>query len=394
MPPSPPRRGGPADRAVTPPPRQAEPTPGAGRLRERLEPALSALWYERSPSRTQRLLRAAMAPLAALTAAVAKRRRRDIRRLPPPAVPIVVVGNLVAGGAGKTPLVVALAEALVQRGWAPGIVASGYGARRSDARLVGADDDAIEHGDEPVLLARRTGRPVAAARERAQAVAALLAAHPEIDVVVSDDGLQHAGLARSVEIAVFDERGAGNARCLPAGPLRAPLSQAASMDAIVLNGNARPPLAHPHTFRFRIEPLRFVALDGHAAPVPAGEFASRLGADAAVALAATGAPRRFFDTLRTLGIDAAGIALPDHAALSAARLGAIDAPWILMTEKDAVKCAAWADARCWYLEVRALVEPGLADWLTETLHGRTPARDPRLSAVQGTAEASAGRALR
>ncbi|MCD6680366.1 MAG: tetraacyldisaccharide 4'-kinase [Burkholderiaceae bacterium] len=377
------------------PPRQQVPTTSAtGRLRERIEPALRTLWYERSPSRTLWLLRAALAPLAALTAAVARRRRHAIRRLPAPAVPVVVVGNLVAGGAGKTPLVEALVDALAQRGWTPGIVTSGYGARRHDARLVGAGDDAIEHGDEPVLLARRTGRPVAAARARRQAVQTLLAAQPSIDVVVSDDGLQHAGLARSVEIAVFDERGAGNGRCLPAGPLRAPLAQAASMDAIALNGQARPPLAHQRVFGFRIEPLHFVALDGHAAPVPAGEFASRLGSDAVVALAATGAPQRFFDTLRTLGVDAEEIALADHASISPARLDAIAAPWILMTEKDAVKCATWADARCWYLEVRALVEPALADWLNETLHGRTPARDPRLSAVQGAAEATARRPLR
>ncbi len=375
-------------------PGQRAPTPLADRLRERLEPPLRALWYTRTPTRTQRLLRAALAPLAALTAIVATRRRRAIRQLAAPQVPVVVVGNLVAGGAGKTPLVVALVEALAARGWSPGIVASGYGGRRSDARVVGADDDAREHGDEAVLLARRSGRPVSAARERAQAVRALLAAHPDVDVVVSDDGLQHAGLARSVEIAVFDERGAGNGRCLPAGPLRAPLAQAASTDAIVLNGAARPPLAHPRTFRFRVEALRFIALDGHAAPVPAREFAARIGNDAVVAIAATGAPQRFFDTLRTLAVDAREIALADHAVIEAARLDAIEAPWILMTEKDAVKCASRVDARCWFLEVRADVEPGLADWLTETLHGRTPARDPRLSAVQGTAEAAARRPIR
>ncbi len=375
------------------PQRRAQ-TSVADRLRERLEPSLRALWYDTSPSRRHRLLRLALAPLGALTAGVAARRRHRIRHLPAPEVPIVVVGNLVAGGAGKTPLVVALVEALAQRGWTPGIVASGYGARRRDARIVGTEDDALEHGDEPVLLARRTGHPVAAARQRAQAVQVLLATHPEIDVVVSDDGLQHEGLARSVEIVVFDERGVGNGQCLPAGPLRAPLSQARSMDAIALNGQARPPLAHPLAFRFRIEPLRFVALDGHAAPVPAHELTGRIGKDAAVAIAATGAPGRFFDTLRALAVDARGIALPDHAVIDRSRLDAIDAPWILMTEKDAVKCASWADARCWFLEVRAIVEPGLADWLTETLHGRTPARDPRLSAVQGTAEAAARRARR
>lgn len=363
------------------------------RLRPSLEPALHALWYARSPTLAQRAMQLALAPLALLTAHVATRARAQIARLPPPAVPVVVVGNLIAGGAGKTPLVAALVDALATRGWSPGVVTSGYGAARADARLVRPDDDALEQGDEPVLLARRTGRPVAAARERAEAVRTLLAAHPEIDVVVSDDGLQHRQLARSVEIAVFDERGAGNARCLPAGPLRAPLMQAASMDAIALNGEARPPIGHDRTFRFRVEPLRFVALDGHATPVPASEFASRLANAEVVAIAATGAPQRFFDTLRTLGVQAQEIALPDHAAIDAERLQAIDAPWIVMTEKDAVKCAAWADERCWFLEVSAVLAPGLADWLIETLHGRTPARNPRLPAVQGPAEATAGRPL-
>ncbi|HEY0878535.1 MAG TPA: tetraacyldisaccharide 4'-kinase [Zeimonas sp.] len=375
-------------------PKGRSPTRFADRLRAQLEPALRALWYSRTPSLAQRLLRAALAPLAVLTAAVATNRRRAISRLPRPAVPVVVIGNLVAGGAGKTPLVVALVEALVEHGRRPGIVASGYGALRSDARLVAGDDDAVEHGDEPVLLARRTGRPVAAARERAQAVRVLLEAHPEVDVVVSDDGLQHARLARSVEIVVFDERGVGNARCLPAGPLRAPLTQAASMDAIALNGAARPPLAHDREFRFRVEAVRFLSLDGHAGPVPAHEFASHVGAGPVVAIAATAAPQRFFDTLRALAVDAHEIALPDHAVLDAARLRAIDASWIVMTEKDAVKCAAWADARCWFLEVRALPEPGLAEWLIGKLHGRTIARDPRLSAVQGAAEAAAGRTFR
>lgn len=362
----------------------------AHRLRAALESALARLWYAPDPGPMLRAAGAALAPLGALTAAVARRRRAALAGQAAPLRPTVVVGNLVAGGAGKTPLVAALVERLAERGWRPGVVASGYGARRRDARLVGPEDDALEHGDEPVLLARRTRRPVAAGRERAKAVHVLLERHPEIDVVVSDDGLQHAGLARTVEIAVFDERGAGNGRCLPAGPLRAPLAQAATMDALALNGDARAPIEHPHAFRFRIEPVRFVAFAAPAAPVSVAEFARRFAGSEGMAIAATGAPQRFFDTLRSLGLRARTLALPDHAVLDAATLAAIDAPWIVMTEKDAVKCAAWADARCWWLEVRAVPESRLADWLIEKLHGRTPARDPRLSAVQGAAEAAPG----
>lgn len=325
---------------------------------------------------------------------MATRRRLAIARLAAPPVPVVVVGNLVAGGAGKTPLVVALVEALGQRGWHPGVLASGYGARRGDARVVPADGDALEHGDEPVLLARRTGRPVAAGRARAHALRTLLAAHPEVDVVVSDDGLQHAHLARSVEIAVFDDRGVGNGRCLPAGPLRAPLAQAMSVDAIALNGAARAPLPHPRTFGFRIEPVCFVALDGERAPVPTGEFARGIVGRDVLAVAATGAPQRFFATLRTLGIDARTVAFADHAVIDSRTLAGLEAACIVMTEKDAVKCAAWADARCWSLRVRAIPEPGFVDWLIETLHGPTPARNPRMPAVQGAAQEAAGGALR
>lgn len=362
--------------------------------RDRLEASLHSLWYASAPSPRQRLAAALLAPIGALTALVAARRRRAIARLPAPPVPVVVVGNLVAGGAGKTPLVVALVEALGRHGWRPGVVASGYGARRGDARIVPADGDALEHGDEAVLLARRTGRPVAAGRARAEALRTLLDAHPEIDVVVSDDGLQHAHLARSVEIAVFDERGAGNGRCLPAGPLRAPLTQATSVDAIALNGEARAPLRHPRTFGFRIEAECFAALHGGRAPVPADEFARGIGAHDVLAVAATGAPQRFFATLRALGIDARTLAFADHAVIDSRTLAGLEAACIVMTEKDAVKCAAWADARCWSLRVRAIPEPGFVEWLIETLHGRTPARNPRMPAVQGAAQETAGRTLR
>lgn len=342
-------------------------------LREATESLLRRLWYAPAPGPGLRLLRAVLAPLSGLTAFVATRRRDRIARLPAPPRPTVVVGNFVAGGAGKTPLVAALVGVLGERGWRPGIVASGYGARRSDARIVAASDDAAEHGDEPVLLARTTGHPVAAGRDRAAAVTALLAGSPEVDVIVSDDGLQHPTLARDVELAVFDERGAGNARLLPAGPLRAPIAQARSMHALLLNGAARAPIDHPRVFRFHVEPRRFVKVDGSGAPVAAAGFAARIGDDEVVAIAATGAPGRFFDTLRALGLRPRCIELPDHATIDAARIRAIRAPWILMTTKDAVKCAAWADRRCWALEVHAALDPDFVDWLIGTIRGRTTA---------------------
>jgi tetraacyldisaccharide 4'-kinase len=342
-------------------------------LRRGLESLLQRLWYAGDPGLALRALRAGLAPLSALTAAVASARRARLRALPAPWPPVVVVGNLVAGGAGKTPLVAAIATALLGKGLRPGIVASGYGAARSDARLVRAGDDPAQAGDEPLLLAQTTGVPVAAARRRADAVALLHSAHPELDLVISDDGLQHAGLARSVELVVFDERGAGNGRLLPAGPLRAPLAQAAAMDALVLNGDAVAPMSHPRQYRFRVEPVRFVAVDASAAPVAAAEFAQRVGGRSLVAVAGTAAPQRFFDALRGLGLRPRCIALGDHATLQPADLAALAEEVVVMTGKDAVKCAAWADERCWALEVRAVPEPRFIDWLTETIRGRTTA---------------------
>ena len=342
-------------------------------LRRRFESLLQRLWYDAAPGPGTRILRLALAPLAALTGLVARRSRARLRALPAPRPPVVVVGNLVAGGAGKTPLVAALAAALAGRGLHPGIVASGYGASRDDARLVRPDDDPAQAGDEPLLLARTTGLPVAAGRRRAQALARLLDAHPGLDVVISDDGLQHATLARSVELVVFDERGVGNGRLLPAGPLRAPLAQAASMDAVVLNGDAAAPIAHPRQYRFRVEPLHFVAVDGHAEPLDPQAFARRAAGHPMVAVAGIAAPQRFFATLRALGLQPRCVELGDHATLAAAELAALPATYVVMTAKDAVKCAAWADTRCWALEVRAVPDPALIDWLTETIRGRTPA---------------------
>jgi tetraacyldisaccharide 4'-kinase len=342
-------------------------------LRRRLEPLLRQLWYASEPGAVLRLVRAGLAPLAALTGWVARRRRATLRGLAAPRPPLLVVGNLVAGGAGKTPLVAAIATSLASRGLHPGIVASGYGATRDDARLVRPRDDPAGAGDEPLLLAQSTGLPVAAGRRRAEAVARLLDAHPELDVVISDDGLQHAALARNVELAVFDERGAGNGRLLPAGPLRAPLEQAASMDALVLNGDAVAPLAHPRQYRFRIEPLRFVAVDGHAAPLDPQAFVRRAAGHPTVAVAGIAAPQRFFATLRALGLQPRCVELGDHATLGPAELAAMPATFVVMTAKDAVKCAAWADGRCWALEVQAVPDPALIDWLTETIRGRTPA---------------------
>ena len=389
-------------------------------IRERLEPALRALWFARSPGPAAAVAGALLSPLSRLTARVAARQRARILALPEPPVPVVVVGNLVVGGAGKTPLVTAIVSALAERGWKPAIVASGYGASREDARLVGPDDPPETAGDEALLLAQLSARPVAAGRRRAEALAPLLAAHPEIDVVVSDDGLQHAALPRTLEIAVFDRRGAGNGRLLPAGPLREPLAHLATMDAVALNGDeasvpdvpdaaTRPAAAAaataassptgPQTFRFRVVPYRFVRVDGLGEPLSGAAFRalveSRSPARGAVRLAAVagiGEPKRLFDTLAGLGLNPGRRLAPgDHRTIDAATLRALDVDFVVMTTKDAVKCRRWADDRCWALEVRAEPEPGFVDWLDHELReaslGQTSAGHPGVPDLQGPAEA-------
>lgn len=374
--------------------------------RQRIESLLTRLWFAPTPGLALRLVGLCLAPLAWLVGTVATRRRQRIAALPLPSIPVVIVGNLVVGGVGKTPLVGAIAAALAERGWRPGLLARGHGARRHDARLVGALDDPAETGDEPVLLARQGGHPVAAGAQRAAALALLRSSHPEVDLVVSDDGLQHEGLPRTVEIAVFDARGAGNGRLLPAGPLREPLRHAQDMDAVLLNGDARCPTAARRSFRFAIEPGVFVRIARGPAPAPGlpdtlspeafrAHVAAACGRSdapgALVAVAGIGAPQRFFDTLARLGLPPAQTLCPgDHQPLTPETLAALDARFIVMTTKDAVKCEAWADDRCWALQASARLDPAFVDWLDDTLRettlGSAPARHPGLPDLQGPAQ--------
>ncbi|MGQ0383341.1 MAG: tetraacyldisaccharide 4'-kinase [Gammaproteobacteria bacterium] len=310
---------------------------------------LIATWY--GDGRGGRFL----LPLAWLFAAVARLRRTLYARgwlaRYRSSRPVVVVGNVTAGGTGKTPLVAWLAGQLVARGLRPGIVLRGYGADRGAARRIAAGDDVRRTGDEALLLARRTGVPVAAATRRADAVRLL---ESECDLILCDDGLQHYALARDLEVAVVDgQRGLGNGRLLPAGPLREPASRLHEVGAVVVNGAG---FAWPRAIRMRLEPVAAVALaDG--ARRPLSDFAGR----PVVAAAAIGNPSRFFEMLRDHGIGADERAFPDHAAWSPVQAGAGAGRVLLMTEKDAVKCTGdgWLDA--WYVEIEARVEePGAA----------------------------------
>ena len=357
-------------------------------LRRLLERLLLYIWFGRGPGPAAgRLL---LTPLALITAHISRRRRERIRGLPRPPLPVVVLGNLVAGGAGKTPLVIAIARHLNARGWRVGLLASGYRARRSEARLVKADDDARDHGDEPVLLALSTGLPVAAGRFRDEALHQLMHAHPDLTVVLADDGLQHTRLPRSLEVAVFDARGVGNGCLLPAGPLREPLDHLRQMDALMLNDQARTPegLDPPATFRFRVVPDRFIPLAPGGQALDIQSFRQHCASAARgslLALAGIAQPARFFQTLQTLGLSPSRfLPLDDHAVIDPTFLAAQPEAIIVMTGKDAVKCRLSADSRCWWLDLSTECDPAFITWLEEQL-GRTTAGYSGLPDLQGPA---------
>lgn len=344
---------------------------------------LPALWFAR------RLMPALLPllPLSWLFSALAALRRalyrRGVLRRAAAGVPVVVVGNITVGGSGKTPAVLALCAELLARGRRPGIVSRGYGAAASPPRRVRPDDDPARVGDEPLLLARRAGCPVVVGRDRAAAAALLRAEYPACDVIIADDGLQHYRLARDVEIAVFDARGAGNGRLLPAGPLREPLARLQAVDAVLWNGavEARTARAAGGTpqFTMTLAGTRFVALRDPARSCLPADLAGR----PLHAIAGIGDPERFFAQLRSLDLDFVPHPFPDHHPYVAADLAFAAGGVLLMTEKDAVKCAALELGEAWVLPVTAGIPPGLTQLILEKLDGCTPSGHSRLPGLQG-----------
>ncbi len=287
-------------------------------------------------------------------------------------VPVIIVGNIAVGGTGKTPLVGWLARALRENKMRPGIIARGYGGSAPAPRAVSVGDDPRVVGDEPLLLAT-TGFPVWIGRDRAAAARSLLAAEPKVNVIVSDDGMQHYGLDRAIEIAVVDgKRGFGNGALLPAGPLREPMWRIANVDAIVVNGvEARnmPFVTRPPMFAMQVTGDRFVNLVDPSRTVTAETFEGKR----VEAIAGIGNPRRFFDTLGDLGVRPIFHIFPDHHAYAPEDVLFPDAEIILMTDKDAIKCTAFADPRMWRLPVEATVAPGLIERVVEKIHGHEAA---------------------
>jgi len=281
-------------------------------------------------------------------------------------VPVIVVGNITAGGTGKTPLVLWLCDFLRQQGHAPGIVSRGYGGRGQTMAVKEHTPPDIA-GDEPVILARRSGCPVWIGHDRVAAARALIAANPGCDIIVSDDGLQHYALQRDFEIAVIDgRRGTGNGLPLPAGPLRESSGRLARVNAVVVNGDTLPSAARVPTFTMALEGNEFRNLLNPAFHQNAGAFHGKQ----VHAVAGIGNPARFFDQLQRLGLNFAAHAFADHHAYTQADLEFGDADAIIMTEKDAIKCLRFARENHWVLPVDARVDTALGRLILEKMKTR------------------------
>ncbi|MDM4770140.1 tetraacyldisaccharide 4'-kinase [Solimonas sp. SE-A11] len=298
---------------------------------------LERVWYRSAPPPLW--LRPLSRAYGAVAAHLADARRRQAQRLP---VPVIVVGNVAVGGTGKTPSVLWLVEALRRAGHRPGILSRGYGGRGPFPMLVSPDTDPALCGDEPALMAQRSGVPLAVAPDRLAGGRLLLARHPGVDVLVCDDGLQHYRLARDLELCIVDgARGYGNGWLLPAGPLREPPARARAAALILVNGGD--PAAFGATaIGFRLETAVAVNLaNGEQRPL------SAFGAADVHAIAGIGNPPRFFDGLRVRGLQLREHAFADHHAYVPADLEFGDGLPVLMTEKDAVKCRAFAQPHWW-----------------------------------------------
>ncbi|WP_432695364.1 tetraacyldisaccharide 4'-kinase [Marinobacterium sp. YM272] len=277
-------------------------------------------------------------------------------------VPVIIVGNITVGGSGKTPLTLALIERLRERGYKPGVVSRGYATRAPHYPFfVDAVTPADEGGDEPCLIVRRTGVPLVIDPDRPAAVRALLE-KADVDIVLSDDGLQHYRLGRDIELAVVDAaRGLGNGRCLPAGPLREPAERLSEVDRVILNGTGQ--FTYPQGSNMELRSGDLVELATGRTLAPKAWSGSRQ----VHAVAGIGHPPRFFQTLRELGFDPIEHPLADHSAIGPEEMTFADDLPVIITEKDAVKCGDWAGAGIWMLKVDAWLAPEFDDWLDTKL---------------------------
>jgi len=314
-----------------------------------MEQRLTALWYRESAGFSL------LAPLGWLYAGVMALRRAayaaGVLKTCRAGKPVIVVGNLTVGGTGKTPLVAWLAQQLSLTGLRVGIVSRGYGRSGASPESVHAESSWRDVGDEPMLLASLTGCEVVVARDRFEGAQKLVALG--VDVVITDDGLQHLRLARDCEIVVIDgARGFGNGRLLPAGPLREPPSRLHDADIVVVNGtpeHASLRAGLDDGLQMSLSGAEAHRVDGLAAPEPLEHFRGRR----VHAVAGIGNPQRFFRDLRARGIEIIEHPFPDHHPFTRAELTFSDDLPVLMTQKDAVRCREIAAARLWYVPVVA-----------------------------------------
>jgi len=276
-------------------------------------------------------------------------------------VPVIIVGNITVGGSGKTPLTLWLAQQLIDEGWHPGIISRGFGGIETTTPRAALPASAPEEiGDEAALMSQREICPVWVGRDRPATGRALLKAHPECDVLVSDDGLQHYRLQRDAEIAVIDgSRRFGNGCLLPAGPLREGLSRLHEVDAVVVNGG----IAANREYPMQLDGSVFHNLLKPNTTMRAADFRGLH----LHAIAGIGHPQRFFACLSSLGLTVHPHPFPDHHRYTADDLNFADADAILMTEKDAVKCAAFASEKYWVLRVEARLNPEFTQHILERI---------------------------
>lgn len=278
-------------------------------------------------------------------------------------VTIIIVGNISVGGTGKTPFTLWLAQQLVEQGWHPAIISRGYTQHKTAIQTPHAvvlSDTASDVGDEPLLMAQRDVCPVWIGRNRPVTVKALLQAHPECDVILSDDGLQHYRLQRDIEIVLVDgQRRFGNGLLLPAGPLREPVSRLKTVDFVVNNGGIK----NIGEYAMQLDGSQFYNLLNPATVATVTTFAGLK----VHAIAGIGHPQRFFSHLKKMGLSTHNHAFPDHHHYRETDLNFKDADAILMTEKDAVKCAAFATEQCWVLRVDAQVDPTLLQLILDKI---------------------------
>ncbi len=322
-------------------------------IRRAIDRWLQRVWYGDSAARWVLL------PLSLLYGGVGWLRkslfRAGVFKSEHPGVPVIVIGNLTAGGTGKTPVTIWLAAALKERGFNPGIVSRGYGGSKSGSpmRVDGASDPAVV-GDEPVLLARRTGLPVAVDSDRSRAARTLV--EEGVDLIVTDDGLQHLKLERDYEICVIDgSRGLGNRLLLPAGPLREPATRLEQVDQILVNGRCPDDAEtanEQNAIGFELRTGDLCRLNGSLTR-PIERFANTT----VHGVAAIGNPSRFFDTLRAAGMQVIEHPLPDHVKPSRSDLSFGDDFDVVMTEKDAVKLGSNLSDRYWYIPVDLYIDP-------------------------------------